>query len=144
MSIWYILHPFGTFFSHLVHFLVIWYIFCGHLVYFVAIWYILWPFDIFFLFWYVAARKIWQPWPVATFAICNTKTFILRRAEVFLDYTTHRSSARKYQHSNWYKIHCRDESFCQGVNVMITIFANSRRKKGIFLKNQFYVFVICM
>jgi hypothetical protein len=44
-------------------------IFCGHLVYFVAIWYILWPFGIptlctfgiFFPFWYVGPRKIWQP-----------------------------------------------------------------------------------
>jgi hypothetical protein len=35
--------PFGTFYDHLVYFVVIWYIF-GHLVYFVAIWYILWSF----------------------------------------------------------------------------------------------------
>jgi hypothetical protein len=32
-----------------------------HFVYFVAIWYILWLFGIFFLFWYVVQRKIWQP-----------------------------------------------------------------------------------
>jgi hypothetical protein len=37
------------------------------IVYFTAIWYILWPFGIFsayldfFPFWYVLARKIWQP-----------------------------------------------------------------------------------
>jgi hypothetical protein len=41
----------------------------GHFVYFTSIWYILWPFGIFcgtfgifFPFWYVVARKIWQPW----------------------------------------------------------------------------------
>jgi hypothetical protein len=28
----------------------------------VAIWYILWMFGTFFPFWYVVARKIWQPW----------------------------------------------------------------------------------
>jgi hypothetical protein len=40
-------------------------IFCGHF----TIWYILWSFGIFCghlvnfsPFWYVAARKIWQPW----------------------------------------------------------------------------------
>jgi hypothetical protein len=36
-------------------------IFYGHLAYFTAIWYILWPFGIFFPFWYVVQRKIWQP-----------------------------------------------------------------------------------
>jgi hypothetical protein len=41
MAIWYILQPFGKF--------------CGHLVY-------LWLFGIFFPFWYVLPRKIWQPW----------------------------------------------------------------------------------
>jgi membrane protease YdiL (CAAX protease family) len=28
----------------------------------VAIWYILWLFGLFFPFWYVVPRKIWQPW----------------------------------------------------------------------------------
>jgi hypothetical protein len=37
-------------------------IFYGYLVYFVFIWYILWLFGIFFPFWYVVPRKIWQPW----------------------------------------------------------------------------------
>jgi ABC-type spermidine/putrescine transport system permease subunit II len=44
-------------------------IFYGHLVHFAAIWCILWPFGIFVSylvyslpFWYVVARKIWQPW----------------------------------------------------------------------------------
>jgi hypothetical protein len=37
-------------------------IFYGHLVYFAAIWYILQPFGIFFPFWLVAPRKIWQSW----------------------------------------------------------------------------------
>jgi hypothetical protein len=44
-------------------------IFYGHFVYFTAIWYTLWPyvtyilwlFGIFFPFWYVSPRKIWQP-----------------------------------------------------------------------------------
>jgi hypothetical protein len=40
---WYILWPFGIFY--------------GRLVYFMAVWY-------FFPFWYVEARKIWQPRPV--------------------------------------------------------------------------------
>jgi hypothetical protein len=31
------------------------------LVYFVALWDILWLFGVFFLFWYVVPRKIWQP-----------------------------------------------------------------------------------
>jgi hypothetical protein len=35
--------------------------FYDHLVYFVAIWYNLWTFGIFFPFWYVVPRKIWQP-----------------------------------------------------------------------------------
>jgi hypothetical protein len=33
----------------------------SHLVYFVLIWYILYSFGIFSLFCYVVARKIWQP-----------------------------------------------------------------------------------
>jgi hypothetical protein len=33
----------------------------GHLVYFVAIWYLVWLIGIFFPFWYVVQRKIWQP-----------------------------------------------------------------------------------
>jgi hypothetical protein len=36
--------------------------FNGHLAYFTSIWYIFWPFGIFFPFWYVVPRKIWQPW----------------------------------------------------------------------------------
>jgi hypothetical protein len=36
-------------------------IFYGHLVYFVAVWYILWLFGMFYPFWYVVPRKIWQP-----------------------------------------------------------------------------------
>jgi hypothetical protein len=31
-------------------------------VYLTAIWYILWLFGIFFPFWCVVTRKIWQPW----------------------------------------------------------------------------------
>jgi hypothetical protein len=38
-------------------------LFYGHLVYFVAFWSILWLFTIFFPFWYVVPRKIWQPCP---------------------------------------------------------------------------------
>jgi hypothetical protein len=45
MVIWYILWPFGLFYGHLGCFGI----FYGGLVYFVAIW-------------YVATRKIWQPW----------------------------------------------------------------------------------
>jgi hypothetical protein len=41
---WYILWPFGSFFGPLVYY-----------VEFIVIWYT------FFQFWYVAARKIWQP-----------------------------------------------------------------------------------
>jgi hypothetical protein len=37
-------------------------IFYAHLGYFVAIWYILRPFGIFFRFWHLSPRKIWQPW----------------------------------------------------------------------------------
>jgi hypothetical protein len=44
----------GICYDHLVLFYV-----C--LVYSVAIWSSLWPFGIFFPFWYVAPRKIWQP-----------------------------------------------------------------------------------
>jgi hypothetical protein len=63
-----ILRPFAILHSHLVYFVLIWYIlysfgiFCTHLVYFVLIWYILYSFGIFSLFCYVVARKIWQPW----------------------------------------------------------------------------------
>jgi hypothetical protein len=35
-------------------------VFFGHLAYFTAIWYV-GHFDIFFPFWYVLPRKIWQP-----------------------------------------------------------------------------------
>jgi hypothetical protein len=42
MAVWYILWSFGIFYSHLVYLLEI-------LVYFPP-------------FWYVVARKIWQPW----------------------------------------------------------------------------------
>jgi Zn-dependent protease with chaperone function len=35
-------------------------------MYFTAKWYILWLFGVFFLFWYVLPRKIWQPWFQAT------------------------------------------------------------------------------
>jgi hypothetical protein len=45
----------GIFHEHLV------YVFDGHLVHYMTIWYILWPFGIFFPFWYVVPRKIWQP-----------------------------------------------------------------------------------
>jgi hypothetical protein len=45
----------GAFYGPLVYFTY------GHLVYFVAIWYILLPFGIFFPFWYVVPRQIWQP-----------------------------------------------------------------------------------
>jgi hypothetical protein len=57
-----ILRAFGMFYCHLVYFTAIWYIllpfhivcsrsvvFCGNVVYFSP-------------FWYVAPRKIWQPW----------------------------------------------------------------------------------
>jgi hypothetical protein len=47
-------------------------IFYGHLLYFTDIYYILWPFGnvvviwhIFPPFWYIASRKIWQPWSKA-------------------------------------------------------------------------------
>jgi hypothetical protein len=39
-------------------------LFYGYFAYFVAIWYILWLFGIFFSFWYVVPRKIWQPWGI--------------------------------------------------------------------------------
>jgi hypothetical protein len=54
---------FGTFCDSLVHLVVIWYIlwsfgiFCGSLVHFMVILVVL-----FFPFWYVVPRKIWQPW----------------------------------------------------------------------------------
>jgi hypothetical protein len=44
-----ILWPFGIFYSHLVYFMNIWEC-CGNSVYFSP-------------FWYIASRKIWQPWP---------------------------------------------------------------------------------
>jgi hypothetical protein len=57
----------GIFYVHLVHFRYVHlvYIFYGHLTYYICIW----PFGLFvgylvyiFLFWYVVARKFWQPW----------------------------------------------------------------------------------
>jgi hypothetical protein len=50
MAIWSLLRPFGTLY--------------GHLAYFVANCYILWLFSMFFPFWYVVPRKIWQPWSI--------------------------------------------------------------------------------
>jgi hypothetical protein len=47
---WYILWPFG-----ILH---------DHLVYVMAIWYTLHSFGIFFPFWFIVPRKIWQPWYV--------------------------------------------------------------------------------
>jgi hypothetical protein len=64
---WYTLWSIGTFCGQLVHFVVNWYIlwsigtFCGQLVHFVVNWYILRSNGIFFTFWYVVQRKIWQP-----------------------------------------------------------------------------------
>jgi hypothetical protein len=63
---WYIVWPFGLFYGNLVYFEAIWYIlrlfgiFCRHLIYFVAIWYILHMFI--WYTWFIAPRKIWQPW----------------------------------------------------------------------------------
>jgi hypothetical protein len=37
-------------------------IFYVHLMYFMTLEYILWSFGVFFTFWYVLQRKIWQPW----------------------------------------------------------------------------------
>jgi hypothetical protein len=48
-----VLQPNGIFYGHLVHLVVIWYIF-PVLVYFSR-------FGIFFPFWYIVPRKIWQP-----------------------------------------------------------------------------------
>jgi hypothetical protein len=45
---------FGIFMNIWVYFTALWY------TYIVVIWYILWLFGIFFAFWYVVARKIWQ------------------------------------------------------------------------------------
>jgi hypothetical protein len=48
----------GTFYDHMVYFTAIpLSIFYVHLVHFVAIWYILWPFGIFFQFWYVVLKS---------------------------------------------------------------------------------------
>jgi hypothetical protein len=47
--------PFGIYYSHLIHFMAIWYIlwpfgiYYGHLEYIMAIWTILWPFDMYIL-----------------------------------------------------------------------------------------------
>jgi hypothetical protein len=38
-------------------------IFYGHLEYFTIIGCNLWSFGNVFVFWYIVARKIWQPWP---------------------------------------------------------------------------------
>jgi hypothetical protein len=68
MANWYILWPFGTFYGHLVHFMAIWYIlwpfgtFYGHLVHFMTIWWCSSNSVYFPKFWYIASRKIWQPW----------------------------------------------------------------------------------
>jgi hypothetical protein len=35
--------------------------FSGRLVYFISLWYFLLSFSIFFPFWYIAPRTIWQP-----------------------------------------------------------------------------------
>jgi hypothetical protein len=49
-------------------------IFRDHSVHSVFIWYMLWPFGIFccrfgvfYAFWYLAPRKIWQPWSKVVF-----------------------------------------------------------------------------
>jgi hypothetical protein len=49
-----ILCPFG------LHILLQFGILCGYLVYFVVIWSILWLFGVFFPFWYLVQRTIWQ------------------------------------------------------------------------------------
>jgi hypothetical protein len=56
---WFILWPFGQF--------------SRHLLYFMAIWYALWSFAIFSPFWYVAPRKIWQPWSKSVQNLNNNK-----------------------------------------------------------------------
>jgi hypothetical protein len=55
LAIWSILWSFGIVYGHLVYFMIIWNVvwpfglFYGHLVY------------LFFPFWYVVPKKIWQP-----------------------------------------------------------------------------------
>jgi hypothetical protein len=43
------------------------------MVYFMAIWYILWSFVIFFPFWYVVPRNIWQPCRSVMSAVSESK-----------------------------------------------------------------------
>jgi hypothetical protein len=71
VAICYFLWLFGIFCGYLVYFVAIWYVYFVAIwyIYFVAIWYtycvaiwnILWLLGVFFWFWYVIARKIWQP-----------------------------------------------------------------------------------
>jgi hypothetical protein len=58
-------------------------VFYGHLVFCTAIWYVyfwpfhtynLWSFGIFFTFWYVLPRKIWQPWLEEKTSLCPLAT----------------------------------------------------------------------
>jgi hypothetical protein len=45
---------------------------------FTAIWHILWSFGIYLPFWYVAPRKIWQPWFLA-----HRKSLLMLQKDVF-------------------------------------------------------------
>jgi hypothetical protein len=53
-------------------------LFNGQNVYSMAIWYILWSLGIFFLFWYVVPRKIWQPWAGVQFGAEKETVFAHR------------------------------------------------------------------
>jgi hypothetical protein len=65
---WYSLRPFGIFYNHLL--------------YIMAILYIFWLFGIFPPFWYVVARKIWQPCSVhGRFINCLTRSVTERATQ---------------------------------------------------------------
>jgi hypothetical protein len=84
---WYILGPFG--------------LFQGHLVYFEAVLSTLWPFGIFFPFWYVAPRKIWQPC-LRPYRRFKPKRFLFLRKFIFFHFTTFGANAFTsfFQHIN--------------------------------------------
>jgi hypothetical protein len=51
--------------------------FYGYLEYFIDLCYILRPFVIFFPFWYVVARKIWQPLQLTSLPLVTDCSFLL-------------------------------------------------------------------
>jgi hypothetical protein len=147
---------FGTLYDgHLVYFSVIWYTF-------VIIWHILLSFGIFSPLWYVAPKKIWQPWCNADFQNDEKRESwlfypvdLLYRGKILAIFLKSNVMSILYIHNLLHfesKLRMSRQfiiwniskiiTLIPGVDVMITIFCYfcqfSAKQIGVFLKHQCY------